>query len=101
LIRKAIVSFNQVYPGHLIQLAGVLFYAVAKHSVEEELSKKEVRELSNHFGWHVFATEIPYSRSYQRSAREGVPIFLTRHVRKSQFTAMEKFAEELASRVSL
>jgi len=101
LIRKSLISFNQYYPGHRIQIAGVLFYATSKRSAEEELSKSEVRELAEHFGWHVFATEIPYSKSYQRSAREGVPIFLTPYVRKSQSLTLEKFAEELAIRISL
>ena len=101
LIRRSLNLFNQVYPEHKIQLAGILFYATTNRGAEEELSKSEVRELAKNFGWYVFNNEIPYSKSYPRSAREGVPIFLTSHVRKSQSIAIQNFAEELSVRVSI
>ncbi|MDD5363280.1 MAG: ParA family protein [Ignavibacteria bacterium] len=101
LLVNSMQDFRKEYDQHNLRLAGVVFNATSEYSPEERLSKNGVRSIASQNGWHIFKSEVSYSRSYPKGAREGQPIFRTSYSRYSQVSKFESFAKEFAIRISL
>ena len=101
LLVRSMEDFHQQHVDHRLQLAGIVFNSTSEYAPEENLSKRSVRDLANENGWYVFQSEIPYSRSYPKGAREGNPIFWTSYARQKQASRFHTFAAELAQRIGL
>jgi chromosome partitioning protein len=89
------------YGNQKLELLGVFFNHTTDYSPEEIKSKAEVRQMAKTQGWHVFESEVSYSRSYPKGAREGQPIFRTSYARTSQSLKFRAFANEFAKRIGL
>ena len=101
LLVNSMQDFLSQYEDHNIKLAGIVFNAVSNYSPEEILSKKEVKSLAKKNSWYVFKSEITYSRSYPKGAREGSPIFRTSYAQTKPAAYFKTFADEFANRISL
>lgn len=101
LLARSIADFHNQFPDNQIQLAGVVFNSTSGYSPEETLSKRSVHQVAQQYGWYVFDKEVGYSRSYSKGAREGTPIFRTRHTRRRIASEFHSFAHEFANRVGL
>lgn len=101
LLVQSMRDFGQSYPAHALQLAGIVFNAVTEYSPEEMLAKADVRVIAQQNQWYVFDAEVPYSRSYPKSARVGRSIFGTPHSRRAQQRRFIAFANEFARRIGL
>lgn len=101
LLINSIEEFRLEFPGHNIELAGIVFNATTDYSPEESKSKREVKDLAKQYNWYVFKTELAYSRSYPKGAREGQPIFRTTYARTDQTSLFRTFAQEFAERIGL
>jgi chromosome partitioning protein len=101
LLVRSMDDFHQQHQGHHLQLAGIVFNATSAYTPEETLSKQTVRQLANQQGWYIFHSEIAYSRSYPKGAREGRPIFRTSYARQDQADRFHTFAVEFAQRVGI
>jgi chromosome partitioning protein len=101
LIVNSIEDFKQEFAGHNIELAGIVFNATTDYSPEESISKRDVKDLAKKYNWYVFKTELAYSRSYPKGAREGQPIFRTTYARTDQTSLFRAFAQEFAERIGL
>lgn len=100
LLVQSMQEFTHDYD-HNLNLAGIVFNATTDYSPEETKSKREVRELAKKYDWYVFKTELAYSRSYPKGAREGQPIFRTTYARTDQASLFRAFAQEFAGRIGL
>src|SRR5258708_8964962 len=76
LINQSIAEFAKLFRKN-VGVSAVCFNHSSDYAPEVTTSKAEVRALCKTFGWHLFADEIPYSRSFPKGAREGSPIFRT------------------------
>jgi chromosome partitioning protein len=101
LLVNSMTDFTQEYSEHHLELLGIIFNATTQYTPEEELSKRNVRRIAASNQWNVFKSEIPFSRSYPKGAREGQPIFRTSYSRSSQVWYFENFAREFARMVKL
>lgn len=101
LLVNSMEDFKSDYDNKKLELAGVVFNASTDYSPEEKLSKKKVREIAQQNGWYVFVSEVPYSKSFPKGAREGQPIFRTSYSRWSKVREFELFAYEFAGRIGL
>lgn len=101
LLVQSMRDFAPSYPDHALQLAGVVFNATTEYAPEEMLAKEDVRTIAQQNQWHVFDAEVPYSRSFPKSARLGVSIFSTPNARRSQQRRFVAFANEFARRIGL
>ena len=101
LLVRSMQDFRQQHSNHHLSLAGVVFNATSGYVPEESLSKQAVVQLANSEGWYVFESEIPFSRSYPKGAREGRPIFRTSYARQIQARRFHTFATEFAQRIGL
>lgn len=100
LIRQSMSEFSHLYRKSL-NVTGVCFNMCSNYSPEDTTSKREVATLANSFGWHAFAEEIPYSRSFPKGAREGSPIFRTSYARSTVASEVSYFCNAFAARVQL
>ncbi|QLE36187.1 ParA family protein [Vibrio parahaemolyticus] len=101
LLVNSMSDFLTEYDDHNLELLGVVYNATSDYSPEEQHSKREVSKLADKHGWNIFDSEITYSRSYPKGAREGQPIFKTSYARTAQATKFRMFANEFGKRVGL
>lgn len=101
LLGQSLTIFAEQYNRQPLEVAGIVFNGTTNYSPEEITAKREVRKLAKERGWYVFKSEIPYSRSYPKGAREGEPIFRTSYARLEQASSFRNFANEFAERISL
>lgn len=101
LLVNSMNHFLTSHPGHSLDLAGVVFNMTSDYVPEEAKSKKSVREISDANGWYVFDSEVPFSRSFPRGAREGKPLSRTPNSRGEKVRLFNRFADELAERIDL
>ena len=101
LLVSSVRDFKEQYDNSVLDLAGIAFNATTDYSPEENRSKQEVKNLAKTNNWYVFDSEVTYSRSYPKGAREGQPIFRTSYARYNQAERFAAFAEEFARRIEL
>ncbi len=102
LLGRSMDEFNKgPYSGHSIEIAGIVFNHATDYAPEERKSKRDVRSIAAANHWYVFESEVSYSRSYPKGAREGRPIFWTSYARYAQAAKFQAFADELATRIHL
>lgn len=101
LLAKSISNHNEDPETSKTSVAGIVFNHASNYVPEEAKSKSEVRSVAVSSGWHVFRTEIPYSRSFPKGAREGEPLIRTSHARSAQKVKMFAFAKEFAEVIGL
>jgi chromosome partitioning protein len=101
LLVNSMTTFRHLYPTRTLQLAGVVFNGTTDYAPEEARSKQEVRLVAQQHGWYVFKNEVPYSRSFPKGAREGMPLNRTSYSRRAAVRAFDRFVREFAQRVGL
>jgi chromosome partitioning protein len=101
LLVNSMQEFKNQYENQKLELAGVVFNSADDYSPEEQLSKSRVREIAKKNGWYVFNSEVPYSRSFPKGAREGQPIFRTSYSRGSKVLLFNNFAKEFAQTIGI
>ena len=101
LLVNSMEDFKEENESSNLQLAGVVFNAASDYLPEEELAKDTVRAIAKKHKWHVFNTEIEFSRSYPKGAREGQPISRTSYSHGKKVKNFQKFAQEFAGRIGL
>jgi chromosome partitioning protein len=83
LLARSIQEFKYENGDHALDICGIVFNHSSSYSVgpEGRRSIREVQAEARKNGWHVFETQVRYSASYAKAAREGRPIGLTSNVR--------------------
>ncbi|MFH2057950.1 MAG: ParA family protein [Pseudomonadota bacterium] len=101
LLVNSMEDFIQQYDDSPLELAGIVFNGCSGYAPEEARSKGEVKKMAAINGWHVFNSEISYSKSYPKGAREGQPIFRTSYARTTAASNFRQFASEFAIKIGL
>jgi chromosome partitioning protein len=96
LLARSLDAFKKENDDHKIDICGIVFNHSSSYTSgpETKQSTKEVREFAKDEGWKVFASEVSYSRSYAKSAREGMPVGRTSHVRGTTRSSFRTFRDE-------
>lgn len=101
LLVNSLEDFKEEHEESSLELLGIVYNGSTDYSPEEDKSKREVGNLATKNNWYVFNSEIPYSRSYPKGAREGKPIFRTSYARTKTAAKFKKFADEFAKRIGI
>lgn len=101
LLAKSISEFEEQNEGEKVQVIGIVFNATENYSPEETKAKDEVRQFAKKEGIYIFGSEVKYSKSFAKGAREGKPIFRTSYARTSVASQFHAFAKEFAKMVGL
>ena len=83
LLARSLREFQTENDDHEIEISGLLFNHSSTYSQgpEGQQSIREVRSEAKKHGWHIFQTQIGYSATYAKAAREGTPLVHTSYAR--------------------
>jgi chromosome partitioning protein len=102
LLQESLRLFSSGHRRHQLDVAGVLINNAVSPSQqprhrETRQSIGEIREIAAEVGWHVFGTQLPYSRAMPNSIREGRTLSGTRYASRSKalLDAFPEFCDEL------
>lgn len=101
LLNQSLDEFKVANPQSSLKVAGIVFNATDEYSPEEDKAKQDVRRLARQLGWKVFKSDVPYSRSFPKGARETRPIFSTSYARTTVADRVKTFANDFAKAVGL
>jgi hypothetical protein len=101
-ISRSIQQFEYDNSDHALDICGIVFnhtsYSVGP---EGRTSLDEVQEEAMKNGWHIFQTQIRYSRSYAKAAREGTAIGSTSNVQWHVTGEFSRFVDEFFQAIGL
>jgi chromosome partitioning protein len=100
LLVRSFTDFKADYPRHRLHLAGIVFNCASRYRGEYQRSTRYVRDLAADQVWHIFDTELAYSDSYAKGAREGTPIFSTSYARWEKVSNFRRFADEFFGNIN-
>lgn len=103
LLARSIQEFQLENEDHQLEIAGLVFNHSSSYSKgpEGRRSIEEVREQAREHGWHIFDTQVRYSASYAKAAREGNPLRWTSHARYEVINEFDTFKEEVFQRLNI
>jgi MinD-like ATPase involved in chromosome partitioning or flagellar assembly len=103
LLARSIQEFKYENGDHAIDICGIVFNHSSSYSIGPEGARsiKEVQAEGRKKNWHVFQTQVRYSRSYAKAAREGKPIGATSNVHGYVAREFVQFADEFLEAVGL
>jgi len=103
LLARSIEEFRFENDDHHIDICGIVFNHSSTYSIgpEERQAIKEVKQIAQERGWHVYGTHVHYSASYPKSAREGAPIGRTSYVRYEVTEEFKQFETEFFDSIRL
>ena len=82
LLARSVRDFKLENEDHEIDIAGLLLNnSEYSEYGEREKARKEIQQNAEEFGWHIFQTQLPYSRSLPKAARRGLPLASTPHAK--------------------
>jgi chromosome partitioning protein len=103
LLEHSIQEFRYENADHALDICGIVFNHSSSYSVGPEgiRSIREVQAEATKNSWHVFETQVRYSRSYAKAAREGTPIGSTSDVRWYVPGEFSQFVDEFFEAIGL
>ena len=103
LLARSIQEFKYENTDHALDICGIVFNHSSSYSIgpEGHTSIAEVQAESKKNGWHVIETQIRYSRSYAKAAREGTSIGSTSYVQWNVTREFSRFVEEFFQAIGL
>jgi chromosome partitioning protein len=101
LLAKSISAFEEENEDNKVAVIGIVFNQTENYSPEEARAKLDVKAFAKKENIAIFTSEVKYSKSYAKGAREGMPIFWTSYARTSVAAQFHNFATEFASKVGL
>ena len=97
LLVRSIREFRLENEDHELEIAGLVINDQAEYAnnMEKMRAIGEVREVAEEHGWRIFDYQIPYSRSYAKAAREGLPLSQTPNVRWDRAEGFGRLKDEI------
>jgi chromosome partitioning protein len=103
LLARSLREFQAENDDHEIEIAGLVFNHSSTYSTgpEGQTSIREVRDEAKKNGWPIFQTQINYSASYAKAAREGTPLGVTSYARGNVVNQFNKLRDEIFETLEL
>ena len=71
------------------------------NNAEKIRSIREVRDVAGEHGWRIFDYQIPYSRSYAKAARSGLPLSRTSDARWDRIDGFRSLKDDILAAVGV
>lgn len=103
LLGRSIQEFKYENADRDLDICGIVFNNSSSYSTgpEGQTSVIEVEKEAKQNGWHIFSTQVRYSASYPKSAREGTSIASTSYSRWEVSSEFRKFVDEFFASIGL
>jgi chromosome partitioning protein len=103
LLARSLQEFKLDNTDHDIDICGIAFVHSSTYSrgPEGRKSIEDVNAEAKKNGWPVFETQVRYSASYAKAAREGTPIANTSYAQGQVSREFSRFAKEFLDSINL
>ena len=103
LLARSLQEFKDENTDHDIDICGVVFVHSSTYGRGPEGRKSidEVQSEAKKNGWHVFGTQVRYSGSYAKAAREGTPIGFTSYAQFPVTAEFSRLVKEFFAAINL
>ena len=101
LLARSISGFRQQYPGHALNIIGLVLENVDRSQPEYAATKSATQTFANTNGWSLLDHEVRFSRSYMRGSRYGNPIFDTRYARWEVGQEFKRLADDVLAAMGM
>ena len=103
LLARSMQEFKLENEDHDLEIAGIVLNDQSEYADNEEktLAIKEVRNVADEHGWRIFDYQIPYSRSYAKAARCGLPLSQTSNVHWDRIEGFRRLKNDILAAVGI
>lgn len=103
LLARSIREFRLENEDHELEIAGLVINDHSEYAdnSEKAASLSEVREVASQHGWRIFDHQIPYSRSYAKAARKGLPLAHTPNAHWDRIAGFKSLKDDILSAVGV
>lgn len=103
LLARSIREFGLENEDHDLDIAGLVLNDQSEYAdnAEKNISIREVRDVANEHGWRVFGYQIPYSRSYAKAARTGLPLSETPNAHWDRIDGFRRLKEDILAAIGI
>jgi len=103
LLERSLQEFKIENTDHAIDICGIVFVHSSTYGRGPEGLKsiQEVESEAKKNHWHVFDTQVRYSGSYAKAAREGTPIGRTSYAQYQVSAEFSRFFKEFLAAIGL
>ena len=101
LLARSVREFRLENEDHELEIAGLVINDQSEYADNSEkvASIKEIQHVAREQDWRIFGYQIPYSRSYAKAARNGLPLAQTPHARWDRATGFRSLKDDILSAV--
>jgi chromosome partitioning protein len=102
LLARSVRDFKLENEDHEIDIAGLVLNISEYASYgEREKALQEIQQNAEEFGWRIFKTHVPYSRSLPKAARLGLPLADTPHAKWERIETLRELTWEIRYSIGL
>ena len=103
LLARSIREFLLENEDHELEIAGLVLNDQSEYAnnTEKNRAVEEVRDVANEHGWRIFNYQIPYSRSYAKAARNGLPLSRTPDARWDRIEGFNRLKDDILAAVGV
>ena len=102
LLARSIREFSLENEDHELDIAGLVLNDQSEYAdnAEKQHAIREVSDVASEHGWPIFDYQIPYSRSYAKAARNGLPLSRTPDARWDRIQGFRSLNSGASARVA-
>ena len=103
LLARSIREFRLENEDHELDIAGLVLNDQSEYAdnAEKKRAIREVRDVANEHDWQIFDYRIPYSRSYAKAARDGLPLSQTSSARWDRISGFRSLKDDILKAVGV
>lgn len=103
LLARSVREFRLENEDHELEIAGLVINDQSEYAdtSEKAASIAEVQDVARQHGWPIFEYQIPYSRSYAKAARHGLPLARTKDARWNRIAGFESLKDDILAAVGV
>ena len=103
LLARSVREFRLENEDHELDIAGLVINDQSEYAdnSEKAASIADVQGVARQHGWRIFDYQIPYSRSYSRAARDGLPLARTKDARGDRIAGFRGLKDDILAAVGV
>ena len=103
LLVRSIEEFTAENDDHELDVAGFVINEQSEYvdNNEKRRARKEIEKIAQGRGWPILRNELPYSRTFAKAAREGLPLSRTPYARWDRIQSINSLRDEILSAIGI
>lgn len=103
LLARSIREFTIENEDHDLDIAGLIVNEQSEYADNNEKRRatEEISAIAQEQGWHIFRHQLPYSRTFAKAARDGLPLSRTPYAHWDRVQAFNSLRDEIFSALGI